>query len=110
VVTVTDVRAVAATLPRSSEHLVRDRVKFRVGAIVYVGFSADESVMGFAFPREQRDALVASEPATYLLPTGGDLRFNWVLARTEALAQDEMEERVVEAWKMVVPQFLARTR
>ena len=109
-ITVADVRAVAAGLPRSSEHLVRDRVKFRVGQIVYVGFSQDETVMGFGFPREERDALVAARPETYLLPTGGDLRFAWVLARTAALEVDEMEERVVDAWKMVVPKFLARTR
>ena len=37
-VTVDDVRAVLARLPRSSEVLVRDRVKFRVGQIVYVAF------------------------------------------------------------------------
>src|SRR3712207_6998206 len=40
------VRAVAAGLPRSSEVLVRDRVKFRVGRIVYLAFSRDEAVMG----------------------------------------------------------------
>ncbi|WP_206641408.1 hypothetical protein [Nonomuraea polychroma] len=38
-VTVDDVRQFARTLPRSSERLIRDRVKFRVGKIVYVAFS-----------------------------------------------------------------------
>ena len=41
-------------LPRSSEVLVRDRVKFRVGQIVYVAFSQDETEIGFAFPRGTR--------------------------------------------------------
>ena len=40
-VTVDEVRAVASPLPRSYEVLVRDRVKFRVGRIVYLAFSAD---------------------------------------------------------------------
>jgi hypothetical protein len=110
VIAVADVRAVALRLPRTTEHLVRDRVKFRVGQIVYVGFSQDEQVMGVAYPREQREALVRAEPETYLPPTGGDLRFSWVLARTPALDVEEMEERVVDAWMMVVPKFLARTR
>ena len=35
VVTVADVRALALTLPRTTEHLIRDRVKFRVKQIVY---------------------------------------------------------------------------
>ncbi|MEV0201134.1 MmcQ/YjbR family DNA-binding protein [Nonomuraea sp. NPDC050691] len=102
-VTVEDVRQLASTLPRSSEHLIRDRVKFRVGSIVYVAFSRDETVMGFAFPKEEREALVAAEPATFLMPDERDLRYNWVLARMAALDHDEMRELVVEAWRMVVP-------
>ena len=108
-ITVADVRALALTLPRTTEHLVHDRVKFRVKQIVYVGFSRDEELMGFAFPKEERDALVASSP-TYLLPGASDLRFHWVVARTALLDPDEMEERVCEAWAMCVPKFLVRER
>src|ERR1700741_750693 len=61
-VTVDDARAIVAPLPRSYEALVRDQVKFRVGQIVYASFSRDDTIMGFAFPREEREALVASEP------------------------------------------------
>jgi hypothetical protein len=110
VVTVQDVRALALTLPRTTEHLIRDQVKFRVGRIVYVGFSRDETFMGFAFPKAERDALVAAEPDTYLLPPKSDLRYNWVAARLAALDLAEMEERVCEAWTMVVPKFLVRER
>ena len=108
--TTDDVRRIASALPRTTEHLIRDRVKFRVGAIVYVAFSRDETLMGFGFPKEERDALVATEPETYLLPQMSDLRFNWVLARMAALDHDVMEERVCEAWTMVVPKFLVRER
>ena len=59
-VTIDDVRRVAEQLPRSYEVLVRDRVKFRVGKIVWLAFSADETQMGFAFPREERDVLGSS--------------------------------------------------
>jgi hypothetical protein len=110
VVALEDVRAVALTLPRTTEHLIRDRVKFRVKQIVYAGFSRDETLMGFAFPKEERDALVAAEPVKFLLPPTSDLRFNWVVVRLDQLALDEMEERVCDAWAMCVPKFLVRER
>ncbi|RKS71937.1 hypothetical protein BZB76_4748 [Actinomadura pelletieri DSM 43383] len=109
-ITVDQVRALALTLPRTSEHLIRDRVKFRVGAIVYVAFSQDETVMGFAFPKEERAALVDSEPAKFHLPGESDLRFNWVHAWTAALDEPEMRELVVDAWRMVVPKKVAAAR
>jgi hypothetical protein len=68
VVTVDDVRAVLARLPRSNEVLVRDRVKFRVGQIVYVAFSQDETEIGFAFPKEERAVVVAARPDVFFLP------------------------------------------
>ncbi|WP_338090702.1 MmcQ/YjbR family DNA-binding protein [Planosporangium thailandense] len=109
-VTVADVRALARTLPRSSEHVIRDRVKFRVGSLVYVAFSRDESTMGFAYPKEERDSLIASEPALFFLPRPSDLRFNWVCCHLAPLDHDYLTELVTGAWRMVVPKFLARQR
>jgi hypothetical protein len=106
-VTIEDVRLLAMTLPRTIEALVRDRVKFRVGRIVWLGFSRDETIMGFAFPRAEREALVASDPEKFMMPGGGDLRYNWVLVRLAAITQQEMSEIVVDAWRMVVPKRVA---
>ena len=92
-----------STLPRTHEALVRDRVKFRVGQIVYLAFSRDETQMGFAFPKEERDALVAGDPDRFRLPRTSDLRFNWVVVRLATIDDDEMRELVLEAWRMVVP-------
>src|SRR5262249_10328384 len=55
--TIDDVRRIAADLPRSYEALIRDRVKFKVGQWVYIAFSRDEREMGFAFPKDEREAL-----------------------------------------------------
>ena len=109
-ITVEQVRALAMTLPRTSEHLIRDQVKFRVGSIVYVAFSRDETVMGFAFPKEEREALVTSEPEKFHLPRESDMRFNWVHAWTSALDEPEMCELVIDAWRMVVPKKVAAAR
>lgn len=109
-VTVDEVRALAMSLPRTSEHLIHDRVKFRIGRIVYIAFSRDETLMGFAFPKEERNALVASEPGKFQLPGQSDLRYNWVVARLDALSAQEMHELVLDAWRMCVPKRIARER
>jgi hypothetical protein len=107
-VTVDDVRRVALSLPRTTEHLIRNRVKFRVKQLVYVAFSRDETLLGFAFPKDERAALVESEPDRFLHPSTADLRFNWVEVRTAVLDIEEMTELVIDAWTMVVPKRVAR--
>jgi hypothetical protein len=107
VVTIEDVRAVASKLPRAYEVLVRDRVKFRVGRIVFLAFSRDETIMGFGFPKDERAALVAAEPDKFVLPGQADMRYQWVHARLSALDQAEMEELVIDAWRMCVPKRVA---
>ena len=106
-VTIDDARAIAATLPRSYEALVRDRVKFRVGQIVYAAFSDDDTIMGFGFPREEREALVASEPDKFLMPSPSDMRYRWVQVRLDAIEVDELRELLVDAWRMCVPKKVA---
>src|SRR6476661_3432021 len=105
--TIDDIRPLALSLPRSYEALVRDRVKFRVGRIVYLAFSRDETVMGFAFPKDEREALVSSRPSVFQMPSPSDLRYNWVDARLDAIDDVEMEEIVNDAWRMVVPKRVA---
>jgi len=106
--TLEDVRALGSALERSYEVYVRNRLKFRVGQIVYVAFSEDETVMEFAFPKDERAALVGGDPRKFSLPSESDLRFNWVRSDLRALDPGEAREFVVEAWRMVVPQKLAR--
>jgi hypothetical protein len=102
-----EVRAFARTLPRSSEAFVRGRVKFRVGRIVWLAFSRDGSTMGFAFPKELRQALVDSEPDKFSLPGAGDLRYHWAHVRLDALDAEEMRELVEDAWAFCVPRRVA---
>jgi hypothetical protein len=109
-VTIEQVRELAVTLPRTEEALVRDRVKFRVGRIVYIAFSRDETLMGFAFPKEERQALIDSEPDKFLMPKRSDQRYNWVVVRLEAIDDVEMREIVLDAWRMVVPKRVAAER
>ena len=106
-VTLDDARAVVATLPRSYEAVVRDDVRFRVGRIVYASFYEDDTIMGFAFPREEREALVASEPDKFLMPRPSDMRYRWVCVRLDAIDVDELRELLTDAWRMCVPKKVA---
>lgn len=105
-VTVDHVRRIAAELPGSYEVVVRDRVKFRVGRYVYLAFSRDETTMGFGYLREERDALVASDPDTFLPPVRADERYNWVRARMSELDEPQLRELVVDAWRIAAPKRL----
>jgi hypothetical protein len=107
VATVDDVRAIAMSLPRTSEHLIRDNVKFRVGRIVYAAVSPDEERLGFGFPKEERAALVASRPETFMMPLPSDERYRWVRARLAMLDEDELRELLIDAWCMVMPKTIA---
>lgn len=107
--TVEQVRQIALSLPRAYEALVRDSVKFRVGSIVFAAISPDETLLGFGFPREEREALVASDPERFLMPIPSDLRYQWVRARLELLSEQELYELVVDAWRMCVPKKVAAT-
>lgn len=106
-VTLEDVRRLAMSLPRTEEHFIRGRVKFRVRQIVYVAFSRDEKIMGFAFPKEWRAALIEAEPGRFLMPETADVRYNWVCVRLDAVDKAEMRKLVIEAWRMVVPKSVA---
>ena len=106
-VTTDEIRAFARTLPRSSEALVRGRVKFRIGRIVYLSLSRDGSTMGFAFPKEWREALVESEPEKFSLPADSDMRYHWAHVRLAAIDAREMRELVEDAWAFCVPKRVA---
>ena len=106
-VTIDDVRRHALSLPRTTEGLVRDSVKFRIRSIVYAAVSPDESLMGFGYPKDERAHLVASEPLKFLMPSKSDERYHWVRVRLAAIDEEEMRELLTDAWRMCVPKKVA---
>jgi hypothetical protein len=105
-VTVDDVRAVASGLPRAYEVMVRGRLKFRVGQIVFLAFSKDGETMGLGFDKEWRQAVCEAEPEKFSLPRESDLRFNWIHVRLAALDAEQMRDLVEDAWALCVPQYV----
>jgi hypothetical protein len=101
------VYALAVQLPRTTETTRGDLVKFRVGRIVYLTLSVSSGDLGFAFPKDERDGLVASDPDKFRMPRKSELRYNWVHADLDRLDKAETREIVLDAWRMVVPQRVA---
>ena len=87
--------------------VVRDQIKFRMGQIVFVAFSRDETVMGVGFPKEERAAMVEAEPEKFMLPRTSDMRSNWIHVRLDAIYLEEVRELVIDAWRMCVPKRVA---
>lgn len=105
-VTSDDVRAVALGLPRVYEQVVAGQAKLKVRQLVFCAFSRDEMSMGFGFPRDERESLIASDPQTYFWPRPSDLRYQWVCAHLGRLDVQLMTELVTDAWRMCVPAML----
>jgi len=107
VIAVDHVRPIALALPRAYETVVRDRITFRAGRLVFLAFSRDETVMGVGFPKEEREAVVAAEPDKFMLPRASDMRYNWIHVRLDTIDLDEVRELVIDGWKMCVPKRVA---
>jgi hypothetical protein len=108
VVSIDEVIAYGLTLPRSTEGVVRGRRKLYIGRIVYVASEADD-ILGFAHPKEWREALVETDPDKFLLPIHqGDMRWNWACVRMDKIDAAEMRDLVLDAWAMCVPKTVAR--
>lgn len=108
-ITVDDVRAIALSLPRAYEVVVRDSIRFRVGRLVFVAFSRDETVMGVGFPKEERASMVAAEPEKFMLPRNSEMRYNWILVRLDSIDLAELRELVIDGWRMCVPKSVAES-
>ena len=71
---------------------------------MFLAFARDETMMGFGFPKEWREAALAAEPGGFVRPKTADLRYNWLVVRLAAIDHDEMYDLVTEAWSICVPQ------
>jgi len=95
----------SGALPESCPFLrvvVRDRVKFRVGRYVYLAFSRDETVMGFGYLREERDAW--SRPIGDVPAAGPGRRALSLGAGADGRARRRaLRELVVDAWRIAAP-------
>jgi hypothetical protein len=102
-ITVEDVRAYAMTLPRTTEALVHDRVKFhRLHRLL-----AQRDGDGLRLPEggARGDGSLGAPQVPHARHVRSPLPVARV--RTDAIDEAEMRELVLDAWRMVVPKRVA---
>ena len=104
--TLDDMRGIAMSLPRTSEHLIRDQSSCASGGWSTPRSRRTRSGWGSASPG--RNGPRWSPPAeTFMMPLPSDERYQWVRARLSALDVGGLRELLVDAWCMCVPKKVA---
>ncbi|MFF8828497.1 MmcQ/YjbR family DNA-binding protein [Streptomyces sp. NPDC015131] len=108
--TADDVRRIALSLPQAVEKLSWGMPTFRVdgpGGRIFAALDEDDTSLGFRCPREERQELIAGEPAKFFLREGHDDRYPWLRLRLAALdGEDELYAVLADAWRLSAPRRL----
>lgn len=78
---------------------------FKVRKKGFVYLSADETSVMLKALREEQEALVAEDPDIYT-PSWASGRFAWLEVRLSAADDEELEELLIEAWRLTAPKSL----
>jgi hypothetical protein len=118
-----DVRRIALALPETREESRRGRASWRVRDKLVVWErplrQSDVRALGDAAPDGPilaarvehlvaKEALLADDPSVYFTTPHFD-GYPAVLVRLDAIAEDELEELIVEAWLAQAPKRLAKS-
>jgi hypothetical protein len=106
--TAEQVRAIALSLPGSSEKLAWGMPTFRVGGRIFAALADDDGSVGVKCPKEDRAELIAAEPEKFFMRAGHDDNYAWLRVRLAAL-EDEAELRSIlaDSWRQAAPERLA---
>ena len=101
-----DVRALALALPEVEEGTSWRKLSFRVHGKWFAGESPhEEGALVLRCDSEERPLMLASQPDVFwVTPHYHDPRY--VLVRVEAIARDELAERLADAWALAAPKRL----
>jgi hypothetical protein len=117
-----DVRRLALALPQTDERLSREQRQWRVHEKLFVWERplrrADRQALGDAAPQGAilgarvehlvaKDALIAADPSVYFTTPHFD-GYAAILVRLDAIALDDLDEVIVEAWLARAPGRLVK--
>ncbi|MFF0072524.1 MmcQ/YjbR family DNA-binding protein [Streptomyces sp. NPDC005494] len=105
--TADDVRAIALSLPETSEKLAWGQPTFRVAGKIFAALGDDDATMGVKCPVEDRAELIASEPQKFFVRPGHDDAYAWLRVRLAALDDTaELTAVLVDSWRQAAPRRL----
>ncbi|MES4908299.1 MULTISPECIES: MmcQ/YjbR family DNA-binding protein [unclassified Streptomyces] len=105
-----DVRAIALSLPETTEKTAWSMPTFRVAGKMFATLPEDETSMAVRCPKEERDELVLAEPEKFWI-AAHEASFAWVRVRLAALDDtDELRDILVDSWQQAAPPRLLEQR
>ncbi|WP_194814932.1 MmcQ/YjbR family DNA-binding protein [Nocardia sp. XZ_19_385] len=98
-----DVRAVALSLPETTEDFAWGMPIFKVARKLFLTLPEAETSMAVRCPILERDELVLAEPGKFWIATH-EANNAWVRVRLAALEdRDELSAIVLDSWKQAAP-------
>lgn len=97
-VTFETVRKIALSLENAEEGTSYGTAAFKVRGALFLRLKEDGDSLVVRTDFEQRDALIAEDPATYYV-TDHYLKYEWVLVRLSRVHPDAMRELIRMAWR-----------
>jgi hypothetical protein len=98
-----DVRAIALSLPETTEKIAWSMPTFRVAGKMFVTLPEEETSIAVRCPKEERDELVLAEPEKFWI-AGHEASFAWIRARLAALDDtDELRAVLTDSWRQAAP-------
>jgi hypothetical protein len=105
-----DVRAIALSLPETTEKTAWSMPTFRVAGKMFATLPEDETSMAVRCPKVERDELVLAEPEKFWI-ADHEASFAWVRVRLAALEDlDELRDILVDSWQQAAPPRLLEQR
>ncbi|MGZ8600667.1 MAG: MmcQ/YjbR family DNA-binding protein [Actinomycetota bacterium] len=102
------VSKLAMSLPEAEERPTWETITFRVRNKIFAMFADDRKAIWVKTTRDEQQALIAEDADTFFFPpyVGSS---GWVGVRFRTADRDELEELLVEAWRMTAPKRLVRS-
>ena len=102
-----EVRALALALPEVEEGTSWGRPSFAVRGKTFAGLSRHEGAMWARCDREERPLIVDSNPEVYRLTPHFEASPAHLLVWLEHADEDDVRERLIDAWLLKAPKRLA---
>lgn len=103
----TEVRRIAEALPGAEVSTSYGTPAFKVKGKLFLRLHQDGETLVARVAPDERDMLLKASPDTLTL-TDHYRNYPWVLVRLATVSLTELEERIVDAWRLTAPPKLVK--
>lgn len=102
------VKRLALSLPDVEERLTWEEPTFRVRNKIFAMFADERRAVWVKSTHDEQRALTAMDPDTFFVPPYVG-KSGWVGVRYRTVDAGELEELLIEAWRMTAPKRLVKS-